>query len=442
MKNAGYWGIVASAVLLLASWTSPAASQTVDWIRQFGTDKGEWAEAVSADSVGNVYVSGWTSSDLGGQNAGELDAFVSKYDAAGALLWTRQQGTSGYDLSQAVSADGLGNVYISGYTWGDLGGPNGGEYDAFVSKYDELGALEWTRQFGTSASDLSSGVSADGLGNVYVAGSIYGLLDGSYSGDRAFLSKYDEEGELLWTHQLGINNIDNVEAVCADGLGSVYVSGNTAGAGNDAFVAKYDAEGALQWVRESGTQYDDASFAVSSDGRGNVYIAGYTGGDLGGPQAGDWDAFVSKYDAAGNLQWIRQLGSSRCDEALGLSADGQGNVYISGLTIGNMMGGPNPGAYSPDNAFVAKYDAAGTLQWTHQFLTPGFNQGRGVSADGLGNVYLSGVTSGEFGGPIAGWEDAWVARIIDDQFQVPEPSALLLALAALVCLAGWRRRSV
>ena len=89
---------------------------------------------VSADGLGNVYISGYTGGSLGGPNAGGNDAFVSKYDAAGNFQWTRQLGTSASDLSYGVSADGLGNVYFSGYTLGSLGGPNAGGDDAFVVK--------------------------------------------------------------------------------------------------------------------------------------------------------------------------------------------------------------------------------------------------------------------------------------------------------------------
>ena len=48
---------------------------------------------------------------------------------------------------------------------------------------------------------------------------------------------------------------------------------------------------------------------MSADGLGNVYISGYTRGSLGGPNAGGTDAFVSKYDAAGNFQWIAAVGN-------------------------------------------------------------------------------------------------------------------------------------
>ncbi len=74
---------------------------------------------------------------------------------AQAFKWMRQIGTTETDLSLDVSADGLGNVYISGYSDGSLEGPNAGGSDAFVSKYDASGTLQWTRQFGTSDREVS-----------------------------------------------------------------------------------------------------------------------------------------------------------------------------------------------------------------------------------------------------------------------------------------------
>jgi hypothetical protein len=79
-----------------------------------------------------------TDGSLGGTNAGGYDAFIRKYDASGTLEWTRQFGTSEYDNGVSVSEDGLGGVYISGWTEGSLGGPNAGSRAAFVAKFTDL----------------------------------------------------------------------------------------------------------------------------------------------------------------------------------------------------------------------------------------------------------------------------------------------------------------
>ena len=370
-----------------ASSINAAITPTHEWTRQLGTNSDDRSFGVSADGLGNVYISGRTQGSLGGPNAGSNDVFVSKYDASGNLIWIEQLGTSSSDQSFGVSADDLGNVYISGFTEGSLGGPNAGLWDAFVSKYDASGNLHWTEQLGTSTSDLSYDVSADGLGNVYISGYTHGSLGGpNAGGEDAFVSKYDASGTLLWTEQLGTSKYDFSFGVSADGLGNVYISGRTLrslggpnAGGEDAFVSKYNASGTLLWTEQLGTSSHDGSWDVSADGLGNVYISGNTEGSLGGPNAGGEDAFVSKYDASGTLLWTEQLGTSNSDYSLAVSTDGLGNVYVSGFTEGS-LGGPNAGS---EDVFVSKYDASGTLLWTEQLGTSNTDYSWRVSADGL-----------------------------------------------------------
>ncbi len=392
------------------------------WTEQLGTSNDDVSQSVSADGLGNVYISGYTSGTLEGTNAGLKDAFVSKYNSSGALLWSEQLGTSSNEKSWDVSADGLGNVYISGETGGDLQGTNAGGSDAFVSKYNSSGTLLWTKQLGTSSFDYSYGVSADGLGNVYISGETDGDLEGSNAGSTdAFVSKYNASGTLLWTKQLGTGSAERSWDVSADGLGNVYISGFTQGnldgtsaGGFDAFVSKYNSGGTLLWTEQLGTSSTDVSLGVSADGLGNVYISGITQGSLNGTNAGLNDTFVSKYNSNGTLLWTKQLGTSSSDYSWDVSADGLGSVYISGYTSGSLEG-TNAGGL---DAFVSKYNSSGTLLWVEQFGTNTSDASYGVSADGLGGVYISGETYGDLDGTNAGGADAFVVRITDNPFLV------------------------
>ena len=428
-------------VMLFCGTPTLASAQTVDWIRHFGSSVKDFCSSVSADRLGGVYVSGYTEGNLGGINAGGADAFVSKYDASGAFEWTAQLGSSGTEQSAGVSTDGLGNVYISGTTTGILGASSFGSYDAFLSKYNSSGTLLWTRQLGTSTSDVSNGVSADGLGNVYISGQTYGKLgDAHAGGNDAFLSKYNDSGTLLWTRQLGSSNYwEGSNAVSVDGLGNVYISGHTEGSlggtanagGMDVFLSKYSDSGMLQWTRQMGSSADDVSYGVSADRLGNVYVTGQTFGDLGGANAGSSDVFLAKCDDSGTLQWTRHLGTNSYDVSLGVSVDNLGNAFISGWT-GGVLGESSAGY---QDAFVSKYDASGTLQWTEQLGCSSTDRSHGVSVDGLGHVYFAGFTHGDFGGRPVGNSDVFVGRITD----VPEPGVLAM-VACLVLLAGrWGR---
>ena len=437
---------LASTVLgssFLFGWAVlPARAVSLEWVRQLGSVSGDTGGGVSADGQGNVYMAGNTYGSLGGPNAGDADSFVAKYDVAGNLQWTKQLGTSAYDVSDGPAVDGLGNVFIPGITAGSLGGPNAGLNDAFVAKFDAGGNLQWTRQLGTAGDEASVGCSADSEGNVYISGFTNGDLAGTNAGNYdAFVAKYDANGNLRWTKQLGTSAYENSRGVSVDGLGNVYVSGWTAGslggpnAGEyDTFLTKYDADGNLQWTKQLGTTGTDEPRGVSADILGNVYVAGFTTGSLGGPNAGGYDAFVAKYDADGNPQWTKQLGTSAEERETGVSADGLGNVYISGYTYGS-LGGANAG---DRDAFLAEYDAVGNLVWIKQIGTSAYDENRGVSADGHGNVYSAGFTYGSLGGPNAGYWDAFLAKYSD---VVPEPPTLLMAALALIPLT-WHRRHV
>lgn len=346
--------------------------------------------------------------------AGGSDAFVSKYDTSGNLLWTRQQGTSNTDVSKGVAVDAAAHVFISGYTNGDLDGTNAGSDDAFVSKYDTSGSFLWTRQLGTADQDISQAVAADADGSVFISGYTNGDLDGFNAGGYdAFVTKYNASGSLLWTRQLGKSNNERSYGVAADVNGDVLISGytysrldgNNAGS-SDAFVSKYDTSGNLLWTRQLGTSGPDKSWGVATDAAGNVFITGDTTGSLGGANAGNTDAFVSKYDTSGNLVWTRQQGTSGNDISLGVTADSAGNVFITGYTFGS-LGGLNAGDW---DAFVSKYDTSGSLLWTRQLGTSAWDQSCGVTADAAGNVFSSGQTDGDLDGLNAGWTDGFIVK--------------------------------
>ncbi len=304
VSRAGF-GILASIIFLAAGLSlAPAVgAQEIEWTRQFGTASFEFARGISVDASG-IYVAGRTGGTLPGQTSagGVADAFVRKYDANGNEVWTRQFGTSSSDLAFGISVDASG-VYVAGSTGGTLPSQtSAGSFDAFVRKYDANGTEVWTRQFGSSLVDQAVGISVDASG-VYVAGLTAGTLPGQ-----------------------------------------------TSAGSQDAFVRQYDANGTEVWTRQFGTASSDLALGISVDASG-IYVAGVTRGTLlGQTSAGSRDAFVRKYDANGTEVWTRQFGSSSDDRALGIAVDAPG-IYVAGITAGTLPG--QTSAFSFD-AFVVK----------------------------------------------------------------------------------------
>ncbi len=438
MNKLAIVAMVLGVFLTIIPAVAAEAPYQVAWSAQIGTSGHDWSRSVAVDASGNAYISGHTYGSLGGTNAGDQDAFLTKFDASGSELWSAQIGTSSDDISHSVAVDASGNAYISGYTDGSLGGTNAGSNDAFLVKYDPSGNELWTQQIGTSDSDISHSVAVDASGNAYISGYTDASLGGTSARKfDAFLTKFDASGSELWSQQIGTSDNDMSYSVAVDASGNAYISGQTSGSlggtnagGWDAFLTKFDASGSELWTQQIGTLHSDISNSVAVDAYGNAYISGNTYGSLGGTSAGSYDAFLTKFDASGSELWSQQIGTSSWDSSHSVAVDAYGNAYISGDTNGS-LGGTNAG---DGDAFLVKYDPSGNELWTQQIGTSSDDYSRSVAVDASGNAYISGNTYGSLGGTSAGIYDAFLVKFEP----VPEPATL--ALLALGGLALLRRR--
>ena len=349
---------------------------------------------------------------------------MRKYDSAGNEVWTRQVSVRGSDTTEGVTVDGMGNVYVAGSTRF----PFVSNSDAFVRKYDPAGNEAWTLVFGSGffgGSDGARAVAADGMGNVHVVGFV---TDGALPGQTAtgsqdaFVSKYNSAGSELWTRQFGSAGRTEALGVAVDGTGNVYVAGHNSlnlpgqisAGGFDAFVRKYDSAGNELWTRQFGSAGDDRATGVAAaDGAGNVYVAGFNPV----PGQNSWESFVRKYDSAGNEVWTRQFGSAPFppgyERPTRVALDGAGNVYVAGSTVGALPGQTAAGDF---DAFVRKYDSAGTEVWTRQLANAGVDEAKGVAVDSTGNVYMAGDTNSVFPGQTAaGGLDVFIAKLSQNQ---------------------------
>ena len=175
--------------------------------------------------------------------------------------------------------------------------------------------------------------------------------------------------------------------VCSAGLENNSLKDSTTVRNHaDLFLAKYDRNGNQLWSRQIGTSADDVSFAVSADDQGNTYVTGFTQGVLyGDSSAGGLDVFLIKFGSQGRELWRRQFGSIGDETGLSITTDEEGSVYLTGQTDGNLGEFTNEGG---KDLFVAKYDSLGSQQWLTQWGTAGDDLGIKISVDVLGRLNL------------------------------------------------------
>lgn len=310
------WVSFGTGGTVTSSVTKFDAAGTMVWTKVIGDQTGQTnLFGIVADAAGNSYAVGYRLASP----TSAADVFVTKLDSAGTEVWTLSLDSVAHDndFGKAVALDKDGNVYVTGYTRGDLGGTSAGNEDGFLAKIDNSGITPkvlWIRQFGTESAEFPTSVAVDAAGNAYVGGSVSVFVDHLPEGNfDVFLTRYDKDGNQSWFQSFGTTDSsgeklsDTGSAVAVDAAGNALIAGSTAGAlgtqfgGTDAFLAKYDATGARLWVLQFGTTAGDFGQGLVVDAGGNAYVTGKTQGDLGGANAGGFDAFVAKIDPDGKL---------------------------------------------------------------------------------------------------------------------------------------------
>jgi hypothetical protein len=231
-----------------------------------------YAYDIAVDNIGNVYVTGSIGAPV------LFDWATVKYDSMGNEQWDRVYGSDIHDDGAcAIAVDNAGNVYVTGYSWSDVT-----SFDYTTIKYDSSGTQCWIARYNGPANDadLASAMIVDDMGNVYITGYSWDTL--GYPNCRNYATvKYNTFGEQLWAARYSyIPYVHNrANDIALDSLGNVYVTGYSAA---DYTTIRYDSVGNEHWVgRYNGFGYDEA-FAITVDNAGNFYITGQSAGERTG----------------------------------------------------------------------------------------------------------------------------------------------------------------
>jgi hypothetical protein len=364
--------------------------------QDFGTASNDYATDVAAPrgGVGAVVV-GETNGALEAPNKGDYDAFIRKYD--GAPVWASQYGTTTLDLATDVTMTSAGISYVLGVTSGTLGLKVGGQ-DVYLRKYDANGAVLWTRQFGTTGSDSSVDVTLDSSGNVYAlsidsnanlrvrkynpsgillltisnnasvtpsavgvdsTGNIFVLTRLVSSASFARMFKYSSTGTLLTASNFYSSFNLFICDLIIDSSDNLYASLYDFNTNKGGYIFKLTSALVKVWTKRiepAVTGNVSSPVALALDSTDNLYVAGYTTGSYRGfTNAGLYDIFVMKYSPAGTRFWTRQVGATGNDLTQGIAVSDA--VYVAGYgnSNPNLLGDPG---YGGDDAFLAQLDPA------------------------------------------------------------------------------------
>jgi cytoskeletal protein CcmA (bactofilin family) len=420
-------------------------AQSYQWTKTFGGGSTDYSKSITiAAPSGNIYVTGTFVSSVDfdpgvGTDSytsnGSSDIFVQKLNANGDQVWTKTFGGTNLDNVTSIATDINENIYVTGYFNGTIDFDPGldtdirttGGYDAlYVQALDVSGNYKWTNTIVVSTT-LSHGhsIATDDSGYIYVTGYFQGTVDfdpgigidnHTSAAQDVFIQKLDTAGNFVWATTFGGTGGDIAQANCINinVNGSIYLIGifdgtvdfnpginidNHTSFDRDIFILKLNEDGAYIWAKTFGSTSHDFGNFISTDISGNVYSTGYfqgtvdfnPGSGIDNHTSSSYDVFVQKLDSNGNFLWANTFPG----RGNGICTDVNNNVYVTGYFSGTVDFDPSSGtniqtAYNGDDVFVENMDSSGNFVWAKTFGGLMSDHGNAITADDLGNIYLTG----------------------------------------------------
>ncbi|RWW92006.1 T9SS type A sorting domain-containing protein [Flavobacterium cerinum] len=400
-------------------FTMAAYSQSYQWLKtvSIGAANTQTTGYVTvSDHSGNIYFSGFKDTpiyynDLLG------NIYYNKYNTNGDVLFSKV--FTGKCNPYAIKSDSQGNIIIAiGYldsvtidtTF--IAAPNN-NMNYLVAKLDTNGNLLWYKRLSITDADVADfrAIATDGDDAIYIG---YDSFMDSY------ITKYSASGsELLNIEQ---QNVNRITSVAVDTEGNIYAAGGCAGidskyAGVDvptdfnynSYVVKYSPQGTYQWLKYIDDITCPDSPTVLANTPDEIYFSSYlfvnTGFDdieIEGPGDFSEDIFISKLNASGNFQWVREAsgtGSVTIGNRNYLNLDSMGNIYFTGSTSGtlNWGNGISTSIISTtiqNDALVLKYNSDGNVLFAKTAGGPSEDKIDCITINELGDIFISGIATG------------------------------------------------
>jgi len=366
------------------------------WYAIQGGPGNDYPRGISLDPQGNVYVVGEFSdstdfdpdpqNSLYRQSNGNQDAFLTKLDPSGQLVWAKTFGGIGLDRALSVAYNPAGTIHIGG-------------------------------QFSRSVDfDPSPTSSSSGTGDL---------------GENIFISTFDNRGNFLWSHQFVSNNnssrLERAYQLKVDNQNELVIVGSFAGTidfdpspsntvnltssgGEDGFILKMTSSGLFVWANQTSGAGSSSCFntCLQLDEFDNIHIGGFFTGtvdfnpnpsiNLSKSSNGSRDMFISRMGTNGQLKWNVTAGGNSSEVVANMVIDRDGFVYATGYHYSGFDADPSSSvATVPNNgdadAYFWELDTSGNYISAYSFGSSGYDISTAIAYDDRKDIFLAGAFS-------------------------------------------------
>jgi hypothetical protein len=427
--------------------TAPSAASTApSQMDQFGGAGADLITAIEVDASSNIYVTGFSNSNLAGQfptTGGTGQMFAAKYGANGDRMWLTQFGSKEKiaDLVWDIAVDG-GAVYVAARYVASESERNGSKDSAYFKLDTATGTVLKEEVWGGIGVQFAGAVALDNSEYVYFSGIGQDIaqLNPDQSQDPYIEKRRRSDLSLVKRKMFG-GDKDNIPGTGgaankepwggltfypkvggAPGQGNIYSSGwvqasayetNTPVGGGDVWLVAFDENLTELWSEGWGSTARDWAWDLDVDTQGNVYVVGMTLGAMAGPGShkGKSDSFITKIDPTKpkgqRIVWTKQFGTDKNDELRKIRIVGD-SIFVSGHTYGSIAA-TNAGQ---SDVWLMRLDLKGNV--IRQFQIGTTEEDRAMVTADANGVYVGGYTLGSLVKPAQGFIDAFVLKFTRD----------------------------
>ena len=363
MKN--LFSTLLISILFLSTTYSQVPS--ILWEKSFGGSQDEEGNSIVSDSVGNIFVLGYS---------GSYDYWLLKINPTGNLLSATNFGGFDIDIGHSIIGNFEKGYILCGESGSNLLPSSHGinNFDSYIICLDSLLNIQWQYCYGSGGDERGIKIKQTlDSGYVFVSdvaiGGGSGSVPGFYGQDDWWVTKIDKSGTHIWSRCLGGTGYDVPTSLVALSDGNILVTG-----ANDSFdgdvicsdpnrtcrVVKLDSVGNIIWDRcYGGSTGNEMGYDIVEGENGGFFVAASTSsydGDVIDHIGGD-DIWIIKADSSGNIIWSHCYGGLSEDRPRSISKTSDGGLLVCGKSTSNIA---HPFPY---DCIVVKLDSLGHQEW-------------------------------------------------------------------------------
>ncbi|RPI17286.1 MAG: T9SS C-terminal target domain-containing protein [Ignavibacteriae bacterium] len=291
------------------------ANGAVQWTKTIGGIKNDGGNSIIRTTDNGYAVAGTTLS----YGAGNYDFFIVKLDVNGAVQWSRTIGGAYLETALSITQTTDGGYAVTGFTL-SFGSPPG-YYDMYVVKLDSGGSLQWSSSIGSTGNDLAYSIVQSSDGGYAVAGSYL---------KQFCIVKLNSDGTLQWSKIMdGIGYCISLIRTADNGYAMTGYKYGISTTDADMCIVKLDSNGTVQWSRTIGGAYNDQGACIIQTTDGGYAVSGLTD-SLG---TGLYDVYLVKLDSNGTVQWSKTTGGNSAEYGWTIVQTTDGGYAVAGETL-------------------------------------------------------------------------------------------------------------